>query len=268
MWGNLPHDFLKKSMYFKREFTKGLRPQSHAPSTKVKTDDLQGNSPHFYFFVFEFLSFKASSGRTMQTNLSTSDNQILRALRKKGVEGWNLFCDQFDPLICSITEWPKWNFSEEEKQDVRQEIYIQLQSALPNFQQKCSLCWFIKKIAMRQCINEIRRQIRWRTIIIPAVQKNSDGDWCELEFENGNAPDPHYEVLKSERLRALTNAMNSLKATCKTCITLFYVRDLSYREIAERLGVSVNTVGSRLSKCLNKLQSELRQNPLFEREKP
>jgi DNA-directed RNA polymerase specialized sigma24 family protein len=31
------------------------------------------------------------------------------------------------------------------------------------------------------------------------------------------------------------------------------------------LGISTNTVGSRLSKCLNKLHNELRHRPLFER---
>jgi len=204
----------------------------------------------------------------MPTNLPCSDKEVLHAIREKGAGGWELFCNQFDPLICSITEWPKWNFSKEEQQDVRQDIYVQLQTALPNFQQKCSLKWFIKKIGMHQCVNEVRRQIRWRTVMTPTMQKTANGEWCEMEFKNGSAPNPHHEILKKERLLALSTAMGALKTTCKNSIVLFYVQNLSYREMAERLGVSVNTIGSRLSKCLDKLQRELRQTPLFERTQP
>lgn len=197
--------------------------------------------------------------------ISYTDEQILQALKTKGREGIDLFCRQFDPMIRAITEWSRWNFSEEERLDVRQEIYVQLQTALPKFKQKCSLRWFVKKIAVHQCVNEIRRQVRWRTVMSPCVQKDRDGDWCEIEFQNGHTLDPHQEVLKMERLQALSSALAQLQTNCKKSITLFYVRNLSYREIAERLGVSVNTVGSRLSKCLDKLQHRLRQDPSFER---
>lgn len=194
-----------------------------------------------------------------------SDKEILQVVLEKSPNGWELFCTQFDPLIQSITGWPKWGFSEHERQDVSQNTYMQLQKALPTFQQQSSLAWFIKRITIRQCINEIRRQVRWRTFITPSVQKTPDGDWDELEFENSEALDPHHEVIQNERWQALSGALQQLKETCKTAITLFYVENLSYREISEKLGISTNTVGSRLAKCLDKLHKDLRQRPLFER---
>lgn len=194
-----------------------------------------------------------------------SDRKLLRAVRTEGEAGWELFCDRFDPLIRAITGWSKWNFSEDEQEDVRQEIYVRLQTALPNFQQKCSLKWFIKKISIHQCVNEIRRQVRWRKVITPSVQKDADGQWNEMEFKNNTTSDPRHEILQKERIMALSKAMGTLQSTCKNSITLFYIRNLSYREMADQLGVSVNTVGSRLSKCLSKLHRELRHNPLFER---
>ncbi len=205
------------------------------------------------------------AGMTKKKPTAISDSQILQAMRRQGASGWELFCSQFDPLIRTITAWPKWSFSEEEQLDVRQDIYVQLQTALPAFRKDCTLKWFIKKIAMRQCINEIRRQVRWRTVMTPAVEKNQNGEWFDVEYQNGNAPDPLGETSKHEQLQALAAALGTLKNTCKNSITLFYVRNCSYREMAVQLGVSVNTVGSRLSKCLSKLQRELQQNPRFER---
>lgn len=192
----------------------------------------------------------------------------MQAVREKGAAGWDLFCTQFDPMIKSITRWSKWKFSEHEQQDVHQNIYVQLQTALPGFRQQSSLSWFIKIIAMRQCVNEIRRQSRWRGVMASSVQKTLDGDWNELEFANPDALDPHHEMVQKERKENLRLALRKLNKTCKESINLYYLKHLSYREMSEQLGIAVNTVGSRLAKCLGKLKKELRKHPLSERISP
>lgn len=194
-----------------------------------------------------------------------SDEEILKAVCEKNPDGWNLLYSRFNPMIRSITGWQKWNFSEHEQQDVSQNTYVQLQKALPSFQQRCSLACFIKKITIHQCINEIRRQVRCRAVMISSVQQSPDGDWNEIEFGTAGAPNPHDEIIRSEQQQALRRALNQLKETCEKAITLFYVKNLSYREIADHLGISTNTVGSRLAKCLDKLHKTLRQRPSFER---
>lgn len=196
------------------------------------------------------------------------DKDLLEAVREKGISGWDLFCTHFDPMIQSIARWPKWNFSEQEQEDVRQNIHVQLQSALPNFRQQSTLSWFIKKIAIRQCINEIRRQVRWRTVMTPSIQKTRNGNWNEMEFTNPDALDPHHEAVQEERRKTLHSAMQLLNKTCMDSITMFYLQHLSYQEMSVQLKISVNTVGSRLAKCLDKLHKELRQLPSFERINP
>jgi len=194
-----------------------------------------------------------------------SDQELLEAIHEKGASGWNLFCTHFDPLIQSIAKWPKWNFSENEQLDVCQNIHMHLQSALPKFRQQSSLAWFIKKIAMRQCVNEIRRQKRWRTVMMPAVQKTANGSWNEMEFANPDALDPHHETVQNERRDNLHSALQQVSETCKDIIDLFYLKHLTYREISEQLRIAMNTVGSRLSKCLDKLHENLRRHPSYER---
>jgi RNA polymerase sigma-70 factor (ECF subfamily) len=196
---------------------------------------------------------------------SHSDDRLLRAVRHDGAAGWELFCAEFDPLIRSITKWPKWKFTKHEQQDVRQNIYVHLQTALPTFRRECSLAWFIKKIAMNKCIDEVRRQKRWRTVMTPITQQNGDGNWNEMEFETVDALDPHDEVIRKERRQLLHSAMKDMGKNCQETITLFYLKHCSYRQIADQLDISVNTVGSRLTKCLDKLHRELIQLPEFKR---
>ncbi len=175
-----------------------------------------------------------------------------------------MFCNQFDPLIYSIVKWRKWNFTEDEQDDVRQNIHLQLQSSLETFREESTLSWYIKRIAHRQCINEIRRQARWRTTIVSSVQQNRTGNWDEMEFIDPS-PDPYSVTAENEQIGFLRSALQHLNQTCKDSIALYYLKHHSYLQMSEELGISVNTVGSRLSKCLDKLHEKLRQLPAFER---
>ncbi len=204
----------------------------------------------------------------MKKSAPYSDKAILAAVRNDGSAGWELFCQQFDPLIRAIAKWAKWNFSEEEQRDVCQNIHMHLQTALPRFRGESSLLWYIKKIAMNQCVNEIRRQKRSRELMTSTFRKTADGIWKEMEFANPNAMDPHHETAQKERHQSLRAAVRSLNPTCRDGISMYYFQSLSYQEMSAQLGIAVNTVGSRLNKCLNKLHKELRRQPALNRINP
>ncbi len=192
-----------------------------------------------------------------------SDEAILAAVRDNPTTGWELCCTQYEPLIRAIVHWSKWNFTDEVRQDIGQNIRVHLHTALPRFRQESSLAWYIKKIAMNQCISEVRRQRRTRSLMTSTFQKTADGIWKEMEFANPDAPDPYYETGRKEIFRFVHTAVQTLNSTCRDGISMFYMQQLSYQEMSERLGIAVNTVGSRLSKCLDKLHNELRRDPAF-----
>lgn len=201
----------------------------------------------------------------MLTLYTSSDRKILRAVTRDDPAGWETFHAKFNPVIQSVLEWPRWHFTTQEQQDIRQNIYLQLYKALPTFRGDCSLRWFIIRVAHKQCVDEIRRQVRQRTLLTPSVQKTPAGEWNEREVACPHTLDPYREILRTERQHAIHSSLNRLQETCRTSILLFYIENLTYQDIAEKLGIAVNTVGSRLSKCLDKLHKDLRKNPLFER---
>lgn len=205
--------------------------------------------------------------RGMRRKIPAEERQVLRAVRRGDSAGLDLLFTQFDPLIQSIVRWPKWNFSEEEQRDVCQNIHMNLQSALPGFKQQCSLRWFVKRIAMHQCIDEIRRQKRWRTLMTPLIQQTSNGTWNEMEYTNPSALNPHDEIVRHERHQSLYSALERVHRTCRESISMFYLQHMSYKDMSDKLGISVNTVGSRLAKCLSKLQTEIKKQPSFEKVK-
>ncbi|MBN2703984.1 MAG: sigma-70 family RNA polymerase sigma factor [Pontiellaceae bacterium] len=200
----------------------------------------------------------------MKTNNQNDDQVLLRAIRKEKSSGWEQLFTQYDPLIQSIVRWSKWHFSDDEQKDVSQNIHMQLYKSLKSFQQKSSLSKFIKSIAIHHCINEVRRKNRWSSIMTSFPPQTEMGEYYESESIGLNASDPYTDIVKSERIRFLNETLKKLHKTCQTSIHLFYMKHFSYKQISDALGISTNTVGSRMSKCLDKLRSELRKDALLE----
>ena len=63
-----------------------------------------------------------------------------------------------------------------------------------------------------------------------------------------------------DRARALRGMLAKLEDTCRTALRQFYMEDLSYREMARAQGVAVKTVGTRLSRCLQKLRAHIERD--------
>ena len=129
------------------------------------------------------------------------------------------------------------------------------------FVEGSSLVKFIKAIAIHRCIDEVRRQVRRKWSVQASSLAGADMEDFDLIQLT---PDPDADVvdlvLNREKEVLLREAVSSLGVTCKTALELFYFEGLSYAEISERVGVTVNTVGSRLAKCLSRFREELKNN--------
>ena len=73
------------------------------------------------------------------------------------------------------------------------------------------------------------------------------------------APGPDASLLRSENVAMVHCALIQVGEPCRELIELRYFGDLSYDEIAAELKLNSKTVSSRLSRCLDRLESVLRQ---------
>jgi RNA polymerase sigma factor (sigma-70 family) len=55
-------------------------------------------------------------------------------------------------------------------------------------------------------------------------------------------------------------ALAQLDEASQACLRQFYVEGLSYKDMAAQQSVAVNTVGSRLSRCLDRLRDVLERS--------
>jgi RNA polymerase sigma-70 factor, ECF subfamily len=176
---------------------------------------------------------------------------------------WQEFFLKYDPLIISVIAWPKWRFPRDLRDDLAQVIRREIVKALPHFEQKSNLTTFVKRICIHRCIDEIRRLVRERTIMVEVRARDEETDAPRPEAKAGEEFDPVATIVKAERAVGIRKTLETMDATCRTAIHDFYIRDLSYKEMAQIHGIAVNTVGSRLAKCLQKLRESLKDDPHF-----
>ena len=75
------------------------------------------------------------------------------------------------------------------------------------------------------------------------------------EFHDG--PAISADALRTLDAKAVIDALNEIEPTYRTAVELFYLSELSYKEIAQTLDIPIGTVMSRLSRGKEQLKSIL-----------
>jgi RNA polymerase sigma factor (sigma-70 family) len=182
--------------------------------------------------------------------------QKLSALKHGSEEALAEVLSTHHDTIRSVVSWPKWHFSPHTRDDVEQSIQHSLMKSLVSANKAASIRAFIKRVSINRCIDEVRRQVRERGLFAPMPSlQTSDGSELVMQFGDPTAPDAIDLITREEQLAELRQKLKLLNETCQHAIQQFYLEGLSYKEIAAANKLAINTVGSRLAKCLSKLRT-------------
>lgn len=144
--------------------------------------------------------------------------------------------------------------NEEDALDLTQETFIRAWKSLSRFDGKASLVSWLYRIATNAAIDLCRkRQSRPQTTI--------DSSSLKVDAASRTTPSqpaaPGSGLDQAEIRRRVEQAFTQLTPEHRAVISLKEIEDLSYEEIARRVGCSLGTVMSRLFYARKKLQSLL-----------
>jgi RNA polymerase sigma-70 factor (ECF subfamily) len=137
--------------------------------------------------------------------------------------------------------------SRAEAEDVAQETFLRAHRALGEFRGEARLGTWLYAIASRLCLNRLasgeRRHVR-----------NDEEALLRLPAGGGDAA---AALERSELSRALHEAIAALPEERRIVVVLRDLEGLAYEEIAEVLGLELNTVRSRLHRARVDLKAKL-----------
>ncbi|MBN1671122.1 MAG: sigma-70 family RNA polymerase sigma factor [Kiritimatiellae bacterium] len=159
-----------------------------------------------------------------------------------------------DPIVCWITTWRKWRFDHATQKDVQQNIRIELCRKFESVDNPGKIASFVKRVCVRRCIDELRRIVRRGGIFTEIAEERDLGEEGGIRQASGARVDPVGIVMWEEEARDVMEKIESLGELCKEVILAIHLEGLKYREAAARLGISTNTVGTRLYGCMERLR--------------
>ena len=135
----------------------------------------------------------------------------------------------------------------EDAYDLSQEAFMAAHRARATFDlERPFFPWFYR-ILRNRCLNYLRKKAGRREVSIDLLIEKP-----------GRSESPDRGVMKKERAEALWKAIQDLTPEHREIVILRSFQELSYREIAETLGISEGTVMSRLYYARRSLYGKLK----------
>ena len=134
----------------------------------------------------------------------------------------------------------------DEAVDASQEAFVRAWRHIKRFDTARPFYPWYSRILRNVCMSRLRRRARRRTVELSDAQADTDGD-----------SDPVLLAERSERSRRLWRAIRALALHHREIIVMNHFQGMSYKEMAEALGVPIGTVMSRLHNARHALRERL-----------
>ena len=140
----------------------------------------------------------------------------------------------------------------EEAADAAQEVFLSVFRSLHRFRREAKFTTYLYRIVRNECLTRSRRRGEEQHRVQPTDENTS----C-LEEVADTRPLPSDYAETSEHERLIHRAIERLPEKYRLVITLYYLQDLSYTEIAEILMLPLGTVKIHLFRAKALLKKEL-----------
>jgi RNA polymerase sigma-70 factor, ECF subfamily len=149
---------------------------------------------------------------------------------------------------------------EELARDITQDVFMKVYENSDTFREQSKISTWIYRIAMNHIINLVRREKRLK--FFNTLEK---GFGSEANYDNAvtvweeNLPTRPDRVLEeNEKEMIIRKMIDELAPKYKIPLLLFRYEDMSYKEIADQLNISVSAVESQIHRAKKKLAEKLK----------
>lgn len=177
--------------------------------------------------------------------MDTPEQQLLSALRFGNEGALRQIFDRHYPLL--LSDIYRIIPDENTCQDLAQELFVDLWNKRESLDIHTSLRAYLRRAAVNKALNYIKANRR--------MLLDETDDW-------GHLPDTStqdtYKREQQETLEdALHTAISTLPEKCRIVFNLSRFEQLSHKEIAEKLGISVKTIENQITKAMKMLRDAM-----------
>ena len=181
--------------------------------------------------------------------MAENDVQLIRRILSGDDEAFSTLVQKHQKSVHALV-WRKVN-DFHHAEEITQDTFLQAYKKLSTLKNPNQFAGWLYVIANRRCINWLQRHK-------PAMQSLEDTSVAEIEESSYI----HYAAEQREaegteyRYEIVQKLLSKLPESERTVVTLYYLGEMTAKEISKFLGVSVNTITSRLRRARARLRED------------
>lgn len=153
----------------------------------------------------------------------------------------------------------KRRFGEDDARELTQQVFLRVFQNIDTLQQEGSADAWLRTVVVNTWKNEIRRrrtQKRDALEVSLEAEREAGKEAVDQAAPLGGAcpPDALERALAAEELRAVQACVGELSTKMRCCLELHFFQERQYREIAELLHVTPETVKSHIREALRRVR--------------
>src|SRR5205814_1405849 len=186
--------------------------------------------------------------------MSTEPGDAIEALIQRCLQGdqvaWEQIVRQFWRKVFNVAY--KFVGKHDEAEDLTQDIFLKIFKSLDTFDRRANFQTWLISISRNLCIDYYRSVRKERETIDRGVDAN------ELTPASTD-PGPMAALEQRDRVTLLRHALAQLPDTLRTAVLMRDIQEMSYQEIADKLGLPEGTVKSRINRGRTELARHVKQ---------
>ncbi len=184
--------------------------------------------------------------------LTNHDRKLLTDLLNGQSGAWKLFVDRYTPLIVQVIQHSahahslKVNSEDVEDlcADTMAELLLRDMAALRSFRGRCSLATYLGVIARRIVVRKLAEQ-RFSSAMGHVNAHRASRDFASSENSS---------IRQLDHKDQINSLLSKLSPELRQLAKWLFIDEISYREIAHRLGKPLNSIGPIVSRLRSLLQ--------------
>lgn len=178
------------------------------------------------------------TGNTANIN---NDSELIRQFKNGDIKGYNEIVRKYQKQVYWVIR--KMVLDHDEADDITQEVFIKVYSALKEFREESNLFTWLYRIATNYAINHIRKVKVRNTVSVEIVVE---------QIESQDKPSDEM-IDEQTRRRILEEAIETLPGQQRAVFNMRYYDQLPYDEIADILGKSVGGIKANYFHAVKKI---------------
>jgi RNA polymerase sigma-70 factor, ECF subfamily len=151
----------------------------------------------------------------------------------------------------------KYLRNKDEAEDLAQEVFVKVWKNVKRFKADFKFKTWIYTIAKNACLDYLKKKNR---PIVFSELDDEKNNWGFADSLADKAPSVLENLQQREGIKSLNFAVEELSPIYRNTVNLRYNEDLKFREIAELLNESVDTIKTRHRRAIKALKSIFEKN--------